>query len=175
MKSVMTNSFVFAVSAIASLTALRSAPAEAAYIRHASNVCVPIDASNQYYQPGWLANPNMDAESRMVCPIRSDNRHPHGSMTSLHAYVDDRNTFSLEGGKIRVSACVAYSLSFGGVCGSTAATSGSGTGFSDLTVSRSRLTEFPGEYPYLLVIFPARQFAENQDGYSKLFGFTSTY
>ena len=173
MKSTLTNCLMFAASALASVVALHSTSAQAAYVNHAPELCNPVDSSTQWYSVYNLWAPNTSAESKFMCAIRSDNQHPHGSMTSLHVYVDDRNTFNGDGGKVRVAACVAYSLSFGGACGTIAATSGTGTGFSDLTVSRTTLTANPGEYPYVFLMFPKKQSAT--DGYSKLFGFTSSY
>jgi hypothetical protein len=176
MKSARAKILFLAAPAFVGAIGLLSLPAGAAYINHAAQVCGAVDASTAWNVQTFLTSTNQSAESKFVCPIRTDNRHPHGSMTSLHAHVDDRNTFNGTGGKVRVAACVAYSLSFGGVCGTTAATSGTGTGGSDLTVPHTKLLENPGEYPYLYLTLPKYQSVPSgQDGASKLRGFTSDY
>jgi hypothetical protein len=176
-KSTLIQPLTFAVSTLASVVALRSTPAEAGYINQAPHNCTRVNGSTQFYlTTSLLSSLDTNAETKFMCPIRSDNRHPHGSMTSLRASVEDQNTFNGTGGKVRVAACVAYSLSFGGVCGTTAATSGTGIGSSLLTVSRTKLSENPGEYPYLFLTLPQRQNGGGAPtGISGLLGYSGEY
>jgi hypothetical protein len=174
MKSTFMRTLIFTASASIAAFALSSTPAGAAYFRHSPQVCTPIDKATTWEHQPELAATNANAESIFLCAIRDDDRRPHGSMVSFHAFVHDRNTFNGEGGTVRVRACVSFSTAIGGDCGTPAATSRTGTGFFDLQVPFAKFAQFPGDFPYVQVDFPKRQIGSS-GGASKLFGFQTHY